>query len=137
MYVVTSWCFLLNSPKRLLLHTLTDTAGNETVKANHILQFLNQAGFDLFMDVWAENHLYFGKKSDEILDIDRLFGSKKFNLGADPAALELAAKRVLQAPIDVATFNQKKFMNAATDVIAIERTLAEKMRLRWLPWKQR
>ena len=32
---------------------------------------------------------------------------------------------------------QKKFMNAATDVIAIERTLAEKMRLRWLPWKQR
>jgi len=116
---------------------LPDTAGNETVKAIHILQFLNQAGFDLFTDVWAENHLYFGKKSDEILDIDRLFGSKKFNLGADPASLEQAAKRVLQAPIDVATFNQKKFMNAATDVIAIERTLAEKMRLRWLPWKQR
>ena len=42
--------------------------------------------------------------------------------------------QVLLAPIDVANFNQRKWMGGATDIIAIERTLAEKMKLRWLPW---
>ena len=115
----------------------SDTAGNETVKADHILKYLNTNGFDLFVDVWAENHLYFGKQGDTILDIDRLFGSKKFKLGPDPGALEQAAKNVLQSPIDPATWNQKKFLSQATDIIAIERTLVEKMKLRWLPWNNK
>ena len=83
--------------------------------------------------MWAENSLYFGQRGKEIIDTDRMFGSKKFKLSTDLTVLESSAKKVLQAPIDVSKFDQRSFLKSATDIIAIEKSLADKMKLRWLP----
>lgn len=110
------------------------SAGNETVTAEHVLLFLQNNGFALFTDLWAENDLYFGRRNNEILEIDRMFGSKKFKEASVPDILLLhsCAKRVLAHPINASNFNHKHFMRSATDVIAIENTLAEKMKRKWL-----
>jgi hypothetical protein len=109
-----------------------DTAGNETVSATDLLVHLQLNGFEIFTDMWAENNLYFGNNGNQIIDTDRMFGSKKFKLSTDLEILTASAKKILQSPIDVATFNQKTFLKSATDVIAIEKSLADKMRARWL-----
>ena len=60
-----------------------------------------------------------------------MFGSKKFKLTTDLNVLDASAKRILEAPIDVDNFNQKNFLGKASDIIAIEQSLANKMRRRW------
>lgn len=45
---------------------ISDTSGNETVTAEHLLLFLEKNGFSLFTDLWAENELYFGKRGNEV-----------------------------------------------------------------------
>jgi FkbM family methyltransferase len=112
------------------------TAGNETVSASEVLQYLQKHGYEIYTDVWAENSLYFGNRGKEILDTDRMFGSKRFKLTTDLSVLEQSAKKILTAPIDVANFDQKLFLSKATDIIAIEKSLADRMKLRWLDWKQ-
>eukprot|EP00981_Chlorochromonas_danica_P001790 scaffold381_cov168-Ochromonas_danica.AAC.43 len=108
------------------------TAGNETVSAKDIIQLLASNNFDLFIDHWNEQHLYFGKRPKDILDIDQIFGSGKFNLPVDLSVLEGAARKILSQPIDPATFDQRQLLKSATDVIAIEKSLSEKMRKKWL-----
>jgi hypothetical protein len=46
--------------------------------------------------------------------------------------LHSSAKQLLTDQFDVATFNQKEFMKKSTDIIAIDRSLATKMRQKWL-----
>jgi FkbM family methyltransferase len=104
---------------------------NETVTAQDILIYLEKNGFDLFIDHWAENHLYFGKRGNEILDIDRLFGSPKFKLETDHGLLIHSGEQILKSKIDPHSWNQREFLKSATDVIAIEKGLAEKMRKRF------
>ena len=65
------------------------------------------------------------------MDIDKLFGSEKFSLPADPALLHDAARLVLRSPIDPASFNQRTFLKSHTDIIAIERSLSQKMKQYW------
>eukprot|EP00605_Chrysophyceae_sp_TOSAG23-4_P001156 GSChrysophyteH1.ASY1.ANO1.1263.1 assembled CDS len=108
------------------------TAGNETVSAEHVMQYMVDNGFDLFTDHWNEQSLYFGKQPDDILDIDKMFGSMKFKIEADMPTLIQAAKTILENPIELKGFNRRAWMNRATDVIAIERTLAGKMRRHYL-----
>jgi hypothetical protein len=69
-----------------------------------------------------------------VMDLDRMFGSTKFKIPSDLSVLEKSAAMIMKAPIDPANFNQKEFLKSATDVIAIEKSLSEKMKLRWLPW---
>lgn len=107
------------------------TAGNETVSAQELLLFLEQSGFELYMDVWAENHLYFGKYGNEILDIDKMFGSQKFNLNTNIKFLNECAKKILSNPINASLFNHKQFLKSATDVIAVEKILSTKMKSKW------
>jgi hypothetical protein len=45
--------------------------------------------------------------------------------------LEQSAKKILTTPVDVANFNQKSFLSKATDIIAIEKSLADRMKIRW------
>ena len=104
------------------------SAGNETVSSLHVLQYLKDKDFELFVDHWNEQHLYFGKRGGDVLDIDRMFGSSKHKLKADLNFLKQSAKLILQNPIDLMTYSQKNFLKSATDVIAIERTLCEKMK---------
>ena len=108
------------------------TAGNETVSAEHVMQYMIDNGFDLFTDHWNEQNLYFGKQPNDILDIDKMFGSIKFKLNTDINTLTQAAITILENPIELSSFNRKAWMNKATDVIAIERTLASKMRKHYL-----
>ena len=108
-------------------------SGNDTISAQDILVFLQDRGhFDLFVDHWNEQNLYFGKRGSEVMDIDKMFGSKKFNLPSDPHVLRDAARLILSNPINATTFHQKNFMKQSTDVIAIERNLADKMRAKFL-----
>lgn len=102
--------------------------GNETMSAIQILQFLSSHGFDVFVDKWAENHLYFGKHGNEILEIDRMFGSTKFKLASDLNVLIASAKTILSSKIDVDSFNQRNFLKSSTDIIAIEKSLSIKMK---------
>ena len=117
-----------------VLHDLCiDTAGNETVTPKQLLQYLVAQGFELYLDIWEEASLYFGKRPNEILDIDRLFGSKKFNIGPNITLQHVSAKRLLENPIDVNAFDRKTLRDKhATDVIAFEASLAAKMKQRWL-----
>jgi FkbM family methyltransferase len=108
------------------------TAGNETVSAEHVMQYMVDNGFDLFTDHWNEQSLYFGKQPNDVLNIDKMFGSIKFGIEADLPTLTQAAKTILENPIELQNFNRRSWMNKATDVIAIERTLAAKMRKHYL-----
>ena len=110
----------------------TDAAGNETMTAHQIVMFLDKANFDIYADHWNEQDLYFGRHNQKVLDIDKLFGSQKHNLPANPEALHEAARVILRSPIDASKFNQKEFLKSHTDIIAIERTLSHKMRRHWL-----
>jgi hypothetical protein len=106
--------------------------GNKTVTAKEIILFLNRSNYDLFADHWNEQSLYFGNHGKTILDIDKLFGSARHNLGTDMTRLNAGAHQILANPIDPATFNQKSFLKSFTDVIAIERTLSRRMKDKWL-----
>jgi FkbM family methyltransferase len=109
---------------------------NETVHIVQILEFLEKHDYELFVDHWNEQHLYFGKQPNDILDLDRMFGSIKFNLQTDMGVLYASAKRILEAPLDVTTYNREKFLKSATDVIAINRQLAWKMKQAFLSPEQ-
>lgn len=108
------------------------TAGNQTVHAADIIHFLNQSHFDLYMDPFNEQHLYFGQHGNKVQDIDGIFGSSKFSLPSSMDALNNAAIRILQSQIDPATFDHKQFLKQGTDVIAVERSLSKKMKKFWL-----
>lgn len=66
------------------------------------------------------------------MDIDKLLGSAKFKVGSDLNMLDEAARQILANPIDPATFDQKSFLKKATDIIAVDRTLSQKMKSKWL-----
>ena len=97
-----------------------------------MVAFLNRSGFEIFTDHWNEQDLYFGKHHQQVMDIDRLFGSEKFKLAPDEVALHNAAALILRGPVDVSNFNHKQFLKGATDIIAIERSLADRMKRQWL-----
>ena len=107
-------------------------AGNETVHIKEILEFLEGHHFDLYVDHWNEQHLYFGKQANDVLEIDRMFGSIKFKLQSDTKLLHECARRILSQPIDVKTYNREQFLKHATDVIAIERGLSGRMKRAFL-----
>jgi hypothetical protein len=113
------------------LHFHLDSAGNETVSAYDIVQFLNASHYDLFYDHFNEQDLYFGKHGNKVLDIDRLFGSEKFKLPTDVEFLHSSAKQMLVDQLDVKGFDQKQFLRKSTDIVAIDRQLANKMKEKW------
>ena len=106
-------------------------AGNESVKAEDVVNFLNRSNFELFADHWNEQSLYFGNHGKEVLEIDKLFGSARHNLESHIDLLHEGAKRILSKQIDPATFNQKIFLKSHTDIIAIEKSLSQKMKKKW------
>ncbi len=100
--------------------------------AKDIINFLDENGYDLYVETYNEQHLYFGKHGDKILDIDRLFGSAKFNLEADHNALVEAAKTILNAQLEAVSFDQRSFLKKGTDVIAIQKSWSALMKKKWL-----
>jgi hypothetical protein len=67
------------------------------------------------------------------MEIDKMFGSAKFKLRSDLGVLHDSARLILNNPINATTFNQRAFMQKSTDIIAIERTLSERMKRKFLP----
>jgi hypothetical protein len=96
------------------------------------VKFLHSNGFEIFRDLWLENDLYFGRKGNEVIELDKMFGSLKFKLNTDVQLLHDCATRILMNPINVTTFHHRTFLKSATDVIAIERNLYLKMKKKWL-----
>ena len=101
-----------------------------------IVQFLNASNFDIYADHWNEQDLYFGRHHEKVMEIDHLFGSAKFQLGANPEKLRESAALILSKPVDPASFDHRKFLREHTDIIAIERSLSQRMKLRFLPQQQ-
>ena len=102
------------------------------MRAEEIVRYLNRSNFEVFVDHWNEQHLYFGKHGNQLMDVDKLFGSDKFKLPADQSMLERAAQQVLLHPIDPSLFSQKDFLRQHTDIIAIERSLANRLKRKFL-----
>eukprot|EP00607_Mallomonas_marina_P003380 CAMPEP_0182432196 /NCGR_PEP_ID=MMETSP1167-20130531/54792_1 /TAXON_ID=2988 /ORGANISM="Mallomonas Sp, Strain CCMP3275" /LENGTH=288 /DNA_ID=CAMNT_0024619419 /DNA_START=291 /DNA_END=1161 /DNA_ORIENTATION=- len=107
------------------------TAGNETVGQQHILQYLKTNGFDIFLDIWNDAEYYFGRKPNDIIETDRMFGSSKFKLKSDIDVLFRCAREMLSHEINVNSFTSKS-MKGTTDIIAIESNLADKMKMKFL-----
>jgi hypothetical protein len=93
------------------------------------INFWSRPGFELFKDHWLENHLYFGKEQDKLLDIDKMFGSTKLKATTDPKFLDECAAKILSDPIDVDKFDGHAFQKHYTDIIAIERDLLQKLKV--------
>jgi len=96
------------------------------------VEFLSQNNFDIYVDWWNEQHLYFGKYGNDVMEIDRMFGSEKFKLSPDLELLAASVKKILQSPIDPKTFHQRNFMKSSTDIIAIEKSLSERMKMKFV-----
>lgn len=96
--------------------------------SHQIIQFLDKMGFEIFVDHWNEQDLYFGKKPDKIMDIDKLFGSAKYNLPHNVDALYNAARVILSQPMDIPNYILHNFLKSYTDIICIEKVLATRMR---------
>ena len=108
------------------------TDGNTTATPEEVVKFLYEHGFELYKDHWLENYLYFGKQGNDVLDIDRMFGNTKLKANLDIKFLEECAKKILADPIDVDKFNGHAFQKSFTDVIAIDRNLANKLKVRFM-----
>ena len=108
------------------------TDGNTTVTPSDIIKFLCEHGFEIFKDHWLENHLYFGKEDGKVIEIDKIFGNSKVNVPLDYNFLEVSAKKILSDQIIPENFDSRQFQKVYTDIIAIEKNLAEKLRSRFL-----
>ena len=106
--------------------------GNTTASPTEVVKFLHDHGFDLFIDHWLENYLYFGKEANKVLDVDKIFGNSKLNVPVDNKFLDECAVKILSQPILPQSFEAHKFQHTYTDIIAIDRMLANKMRARFL-----
>jgi hypothetical protein len=109
-----------------------DTSGNETFDASAVIDFLVRHNYDIYVDHWNEQGLYFGRHGNVLMEIDRMFGSAKFNLPANVSLLDECARKILMHPINPSSFNQREFLKSATDIIAIEKSLSERMKSHWL-----
>jgi hypothetical protein len=97
-----------------------------------MLKFVEDKNYELFVDQFTEIGLFHGGQAKTVLDVDRLFGSKKFSLGVDESFIHSYAKKVLKASINVDEFDYEKFAkNADMDVIAIQKKLAYLMKVKW------
>lgn len=47
-----------------------------------IIEYLNENNFEVFIDYWNEQDLYFGRHGNLLMEVDQIFGSNKFKLGA-------------------------------------------------------
>ena len=108
------------------------TDGNTTATPEEVVKFLYEHGFELFKDHWLENYLYFGKEGNKVLDIDKMFGNTKLNANLDGKFLDECAKKILADPIDVEKFNGHAFQKSFTDIIAIERDLSDRLKVRFM-----
>ena len=108
------------------------TDGNSSVTPQEVVRYLYNHGFDIFKDHWLENHLYFGKDGDKVLDIDKIFGNTKLNVPIDLNFLDECAKKILSDQINPETFDGHQFQKSYTDIIVIERSLSAKLKYRFL-----
>jgi FkbM family methyltransferase len=110
-----------------------DFNSTESVPAKAIISLLHEHNYELFVDMWREEYMYFGHSGDTVQPIDNIFGSRKFSLRSDLTYLDQAAKLILSNPIDPDQFTSHvEFNKLSTDIIAIDAELAAKMRKKWL-----
>ena len=108
--------------------------GNESISGLDLAKYLLNNGYDLYVDLWPESNLYFGRMGDVLLEIDQAFGFPKFNIKSNVTLLYKMAQKMLSATFDPSKCSfsrqsgQRHDGNPFTDLIAIKRTLSSKMR---------
>jgi hypothetical protein len=80
--------------------------------------------------MWDDTPFFHGAHSKQITDVDRMFGSKKFNVVSDVSFLEESAKLILTHPIKLDTFVFAEFVKGKEgyDVIAIKSNVATQLK---------
>jgi hypothetical protein len=80
--------------------------------------------------MWDDTPFFSGGLSKKITDVDRMFGSKKFNVVSDVSVLEESAKLILTHPIKLDTFLFSEFVKGKEgyDVIAIKSNIATQLK---------
>lgn len=96
---------------------------------NAIIEHLVNNNFDVYIDHWNENPLYFGHHGNTLMEIDQMFGSAKFELNTNTSLLFDSARRILSNSVNQYTFKRIQFLRKATDIIGIEKTLSAKMKI--------
>ena len=106
------------------LNQKTYSVGNETVTNVELLLYLEKLGFILFFDEWPEGYLYNGRRGNELLEIDRIFGSTKFGILPNIDLLHSSARKILKSKFSAIDYH---FGYRDKDVIAIKSALYQKM----------
>jgi hypothetical protein len=116
----------------LLLDVFIDQNGTGTPAVpEDILNLLESHDYVLFADPFHEGPFYHGLRKNRVYDIDRLFGSIKYQIPFDSPKLHEIATWIMKDRIKVKEFNHQKFTEQSMDVIAIKRQYAEKMIEKW------
>jgi hypothetical protein len=118
-----SFCFLF---------FCVDRNGSGTAYAEDIVNLLDANDYLIFVDPYHEGPFYHGLHKNSIYDIDRVFGSARFQLPGDVNRLHEAASLILKDPINPKVFKHKRFIRKAMDIIAIKRSTASMMLEKWV-----
>ncbi len=109
-------------------------SGNETISGLELAKHLLNNDFDLYVDLWPESNLYFGRMGDVLLEIDQAFGFPKFNIASNVTLLHDMARKMLSETFDPSKCSFSKKLGQRhdgkpfTDLIAIKKSLSTKMR---------
>eukprot|EP01040_Poterioochromonas_malhamensis_P014238 gene14238-15744_t len=106
--------------------------GTGTAQASDIINLLAANDYVIFADPWHEGPFYHGLKKNSIFDIDRIFGSSRFQLPLDVAKLHESATMIMREVINPLLFKHRKFIRKSMDIIAIKRDAAKKMIEKWM-----
>ena len=99
-------------------------------KSHEILHMLHHNGYVILKDMFDERPFYRGKNDDVIFDLDKTFGSQKFNIPGDEDIRVKFAQDVLKAKIDHEAVGGA---GSFQDIIAIARPLYEQMCAHFFP----
>ncbi len=108
--------------------------GNESIAGLDLAKHLLNNGYDLFVDIWPESDLYFGRMETILLEIDQAFGFPKLNINSNVTLLHFMAQKMLNEVFDPSKCSfskrhgQRHDGKPFTDLIAIKKTLSFKMR---------
>lgn len=100
-------------------------------QAHDVLHILHHNDYIILKDIFPEHDFYYGAHSNEIYDVDRLFGSRKFNIPGSEEQLVKSARELLLQTVD-----HDKIVNQRldfTDVVVIAKPIYQKLVSHFFP----
>jgi hypothetical protein len=100
-------------------------------QAHDVLHILTHNNYVILKDIFPESMFYYGAHADEIYDVDRLFGSKKFNIPGSEEQLVKSARELLIQTVDHDRIVGNKL--DFSDVVVIAKPIYEKLVAHFFP----